>query len=171
MARFLPVPGARNRLRVPAIATSTPRASPPGRRLRGHRGFSAPKAFRTQIHQVAQSHRPTLHVVATIRYVNCVRPVGACAGRGGGTQSRDRARPSPPLPCRGVWGCSENYIIPAPGPELLTPIRALSARIKSNCHHTEPVLRKLKVAMLYGTTWPEARGERLPGSYLPRTRV
>lgn len=71
-----------------------------------------------------------------------------------------------PRPQEARWGFWENYIIPVPGPELGAPIPALSARIQSGCHHSDLVLRKLKVAMLYGTTWPEARGEMVLKSCL-----
>lgn len=134
MARFLPVSGLETGSELLRLQP-LPHRPLPGRHLRGHRGFSAPAASRTQKYQVAQSHRPTLHVASTIRYADCVR-------RGAGHSLRDRARPPRPHPAEVRWGCWENYIISAPGPELLTPVSALtpipalSARIQSNCHHT-----------------------------------
>lgn len=141
----------------------------PGSRLHRHRGFTARDASRTPLYQRAQSRRARLDVGSTIRYVDRPRPARACARRGSGTQPRGTARDLlQPRPAGPQWGCWENYTIPALGPELLMQFPALSARIQSSCHHTELVPRKLKVAMLYDSTWPETRGEMLPESYLQK---
>ena len=68
-----------------------------------------------------------------------------------------------PRPAEARCGSWEGYISPAPGPELPAPIPVLSTRVQSSCHHAEPVLRKLKFAMLYGPRGQRHAGKSCPG--------
>lgn len=86
MARFLPVPGART---GPALLRPPPLPRLPlglATACAVTAILLSPIASRTQLDQVAQSRRATLHVASTVQYVDCVLPVRACARQRCGTQ-------------------------------------------------------------------------------------